>query len=151
MDIKNELPEQKGFSSRNIKLMVMFYREYKDIFEIVQPAVAQNDASDTARLILEIPWTHNVVLIQKIKDRDLRIWYMHKIIENGWSKNVLSMMIQSSIHNREGATTSNFKQMLPKNDSDLVQQSFKDPYIFDFLTISKPFKERELLAVRVIY
>jgi predicted nuclease of restriction endonuclease-like (RecB) superfamily len=94
--------------------------------------------------VAQIPWTHNIILIQKIKDKKLRYWYMQKVLENGWSKDILSLMIKSEVHKREGNLVSNFKNVLPKNDSDLVQQSFKDPYLFDFLSITEPFKEREL-------
>ena len=131
LDILNEFPNMKGFSSRNIKLMVQFYKEYY-LDEFVQLPVAQ------------IPWTHNIILIQKIKDKNLRYWYIQKVLENGWSKDILSLMIKSELHKREGNLVSNFKDVLPQNDSDLVQQSFKDPYLFDFLSITEPFREREL-------
>jgi len=144
VDIKNELPEIKGFSKRNINLMVQFYLEYKtsDFGKLV---ISQNDAGlNVQPLVAQIPWTHNIILMQKIKDNDLRQWYMQKILENGWSKNILVTMLNSNIHKREAKLTSNFKQLIPAIDSDLVQQSFKDPYIFDFLTIDSSFREREL-------
>ena len=131
LDISKEFPDMKGFSTRNIKLMVQFCKEYC-LEEFVQLPVAQ------------IPWTHNIILIQKIKDKNLRYWYMQKVLENGWSKDILVVMIKSEVHKREGNLVSNFKNVLPQNDSDLVQQSFKDPYLFDFLSITEPFREREL-------
>ena len=131
LDILNEFPNMSGFSTRNLKLMVQFYKEYSND-EFVQPIVAQ------------IPWTHNIILIQKIKDKSLRFWYMEQTLQNGWSKDILSLMINSEVHNRTGNLVSNFSQILPPLESDLVQQSFKDPYRFDFLTITEPFREREL-------
>ncbi|NOQ31560.1 MAG: DUF1016 family protein [Helicobacteraceae bacterium] len=147
-DIKVAFPELGGFSTRNIKLMVQFYTEYSDI-QIGQPSVAQIKSENKSEqnvqiLVTQIPWTHNILLIQKIKDINLRYWYITKIVEHGWSKNILALMIKSEVHKREAKLTSNFKAILPSNDSDLVQQSFKDPYIFDFLTISEPFREKEL-------
>ncbi len=139
-DIKVTFPGLGGFSSRNIKRMVRFYKEY----EKVPPVVAQLENERMPLLVAQIPWTHNIILIEKIKDINLRYWYMQKILENGWSKDILSLMIKSEVHKREGKLTSNFKDTLPLNDSDLVQQSFKDPYIFDFLTIAEPFREKEL-------
>ncbi|MFA5215327.1 YhcG family protein [Sulfuricurvum sp.] len=130
-DILREFPNMSGFSTRNIKLMVQFYKEYAND-EIGQLSVAQ------------IPWTHNIILIQKIKDKELRYWYIQKTLENGWSKDVLTLMIKSEVHKREGNLISNFKNILPPFESDLVQQSFKDPYRFDFLTITEPFREKEL-------
>lgn len=131
LDILNEFPNMSGFSIRNLKLMVQFYKEYSND-EFVQPIVAQ------------IPWTHNIILIQKIKDKNIRFWYMEQTLQNGWSKDILSLMIKSEVHNRTGSLVSNFSQILPPIESDLVQQSFKDPYRFDFLTITEPFREREL-------
>lgn len=131
LDILNEFPNMSGFSTRNLKLMVQFYKEYSND-EFVQPIVAQ------------IPWTHNIILIQKIKDKNIRFWYMEQTLQNGWSKDILSLMINSEVHNRTGNLVSNFSQILPPLESDLVQQSFKDPYRFDFLTITEPFREREL-------
>lgn len=147
-DIKVIFPDLGGFSIRNIKLMVQFYNEYSDI-QIGQLPVAQIENKHGSKqngqlLVAQIPWTHNIILIQKIKDIDLRFWYIGKILENGWSKDVLSLMIKSEIHKREAKLTSNFKNTIVSSDSDLVQQSFKDPYIFDFLTISEPFREKEL-------
>jgi len=131
LDILNEFPNMSGFSTRNLKLMVQFYKEYSND-EFVQPIVAQ------------IPWTHNIILIQKIKDKNIRFWYIEQTLQNGWSKDILSLMIKSEVHNRTGSLVSNFSQILPPLESDLVQQSFKDPYRFDFLTITEPFREREL-------
>jgi len=142
-DILREFPNMSGFSTRNIKLMVQFYKEYADD-EIGQLSVAQLENEKMPPLVAQIPWTHNILLIQKIKDKVLRYWYMQKILENGWSKDVLSLMIKSEVHKREGNLVSNFKNILPPFESDLVQQSFKDPYKFDFLTITEPFREREL-------
>lgn len=142
-DILREFPNMSGFSTRNIKLMVQFYKEYADD-EIGQLLVAQLENEKMLPLVAQIPWTHNILLIQKIKDKALRYWYMQKILENGWSKDILALMIKSEVHKREGNLISNFKQILPPFESDLVQQSFKDPYRFDFLTITEPFREKEL-------
>ncbi len=151
LDIQNEISEIKGFSTRNIKRMLSFYKEYKEVSLMLPQLVAQNDFEKVPQpvaqldmLIFQIPWGHNILLMQKIKDKDLRYWYMQKTIENGYSRNVLLHVIDSELHKREAKLTSNFKQILPAYDSDLVQQSFKDPYIFDFLTLDEPFREREL-------
>jgi predicted nuclease of restriction endonuclease-like (RecB) superfamily len=157
-DIKSSFPQLGGFSSRNIKRMKQFYEEYRHI-SIVPLAVAQlentkvsppmtrsrNDTKSHKQLqITQIPWTHNIILIDKIKDIELRYWYMDKILKNGWSKDMLVMMIKNKVHDTEGKIISNFENTMPKDDSDLVRQSFKDPYIFDFLTMDEPFREKEL-------
>lgn len=142
-DILKEFPDMSGLSPRNLKLMVQFYKEYSSD-EIVQPPVAQMENVKVQPLVAQIPWTHNIILIQKVKDRELRYWYMEQTLQNGWSKDVLSLMIKSELHKRAGSLVSNFKQILPPVESDLVQQSFRDPYRFDFLTITEPFREKEL-------
>lgn len=152
LDIRNELPEEKGFSERNIKRMLAFYREYRSL-EFVPQAVAQIDTAEkppqpsaffTPELVMTIPWGHHLLLIEKIKDSKTRRWYMQATLSNGWSRNILQLQIESVAHARQGKATSNFAQKLPPPQSDLVQQALKDPYLFDFLTLSEPFHEREL-------
>lgn len=151
-DIKNEIPEVKGFSERNIGRMVAFYRQYGLADEILPRAVAKleipkqpiSELEKTKQLVSQIPWGHNILLIQKIKDLSVRFWYINQIINNGWSRETLASMIKSEVHTRQGSFSHNFDLTLPKPQSDLVRQTLKDPYIFDFLTLSEPFQEREL-------
>lgn len=138
-DIHNELPDIKGFSERNIGYMIRFAKEYGA--SILQQAVAK---SSNAELFYSIPWGHHILIIEKIKDISIRLWYMEQSIVNGWSRNTLATMIKSSVHSRQGNLSHNFNRTLPSMQSDLVRNSFKDPYIFDFLTLSEPFEKREL-------
>ena len=141
-DLHNELPDLKGFSERNIKFMVQLYKEYETDAAIGKQPVSQLE--DMKRLVSKIPWGHNILLMQKIKDISLRFWYMAQIIQNGWSRDTLGLMIKSEIHERHGKSITNFRFTLPDLQSDLARQSLKDPYIFDFLTLTEPFNEREL-------
>lgn len=154
-DIRNELPEVKGFSERNIKLMVQFYREYPVLIPIGQRAVAQlpeqmfpadtgSNAVLMQQLVAQLLWGHNVLLMQKVKNIATRNWYAQAVIEHGWSRDVLNLMINSRVHERQGKAVTNFEVRLPPAQSDMVQQALKDPYIFDFLTMEEPFHEREL-------
>ena len=130
-DLKREFPDMKGFSHRNIKYMRQFAASYPD-FPIGQPVVAQ------------LPWAHHIVLLDKVKDENQRIFYMQKALENGWSRDVLSLQVKSSLHTRQGASITNFTATLPSPQSDLARQVFKDPYIFDFLTMSEDYQEKDL-------
>lgn len=148
-ELHNELPDIKGFSERNIKLMVQFATEYPHAFvptgPIGQLPVAQLPSDPKGQLpVARIPWAHNVLLMQKVKAVDTRRWYMEQTLANGWSRNILAMMIDAQAHARQGKATTNFEERLPAPQSDLVQQTLKDPYIFDFLTLTEPFQEREL-------
>ncbi|MDP2433065.1 MAG: PDDEXK nuclease domain-containing protein [Pseudomonadota bacterium] len=151
-DIRNELPEEKGFSERNIKRMLAFYREYRDLGFVPQ-AVAQIDSDAEVpqtvalfpgEVMLSLPWGHHLLLMEKLKDAEVRSWYMRATLANGWSRNILQMQIESAAHTRQGKVTSNFTLRLPPPQSDLVRQVLKDPYLFDFLTLEEPFHEREL-------
>lgn len=169
IDLKNELAEVKGFSERNLKVMVQFFNEYQDLISIGQLPVAQleadsirqlsvaelkNDAitqlpvaqleTNNQQLITKIGWTHHIILIQKIKDLPLRYWYMQQILEQGWSRDTLVAQIKSKIHERQGALIHNFDNTLTNAHSQWAKQTFKDPYIFDFITLATEFSEREL-------
>jgi predicted nuclease of restriction endonuclease-like (RecB) superfamily len=155
-ELQNELPEIKGFSERNIDRMVAFYRAYPSPTDFSPQPVAKlatpekvpqpvaKSESEADSLLWSIPWGHHALLMQKVKDLDQRLWYMAQTLANGWSRNVLLTMIQSAAHARQGQAITNFDRLLPSPQSDLVQQTLKDPYIFDFLTLQEPFHEREL-------
>jgi predicted nuclease of restriction endonuclease-like (RecB) superfamily len=147
-DIRNDLPEVKGFSERNIKRMLAFFREYCDLVpRPVAPGAAkvpQAVALFSSDVLLALPWGHHLLLMEKIKDAETRCWYMQATLSNGWSRNVLQMQIDTVAHVRQGKATSNFALRLPLPQSDLAQQALKDPYLFDFLTLAEPFREREL-------
>lgn len=95
-------------------------------------------------LIWTIPWGHHALLLARVKDFENRVWYMRQTVENGWSRNVLAAMISANAHKRQGRAITNAAAILPPAQSDLVVQALKDPYIFDFLTLTEPFQEREL-------
>lgn len=156
-DIHSDMPEVKGFSERNIGYMVRFAQEYGPHVILQQPVAKLPDASilppAVAKLgsaailqplVAKLPWGHNVLLMEKIKDISARGWYMHAVLQQGWSRDVLSMMIDSRAHERQGKAVTNFAERLPPVQSDLAQQVLKDPFIFDFLTLEEPFHEHEL-------
>ncbi len=155
-ELHNELPEVKGFSERNIKRMLAFFRAYPGIAPIVPQPVAQllpagkvpqpvaQTPALTDSLVLSVPWGHHALLLEKVKDVAARAWYMQQTLANGWSRDVLTLMIGAAAHQRQGQAITNFDQLLPSPQSDLARQTLKDPYIFDFLTLEQPFHEREL-------
>ena len=94
--------------------------------------------------VAEIPWGHNVVLLEKLKDPAQRLWYAEKVVQHGWSRAVLVHQIELDLYGREGQAITNFPETLPSPQSDLAQQILKDPYVFDFLTLTDDAREREL-------
>ena len=94
--------------------------------------------------IFSIPWGHNVILLESLKSTEERLWYASKVIEHGWSRSMLTVWIENDLYRREGKAITNFKAVLPAPQSDLAQQTTKDPYIFDFFSLHKEHLEKEL-------
>ena len=130
-ELKLEFPNMKGFSERNLNYMKLFYEEYRDDENLQQ-------------LVANLPWGHNLLLMEKFKDKKIRKLYAQATIENGWSRNVLSFQIDGQYHLRVGKSANNFNNTLPNPNSDLVNNVIKDPYIFDFITLKDGYKEKEL-------
>ena len=132
-DIKLEFPQSTGYSVRNLKYMAKFAATYPDA-EFVQQVVAQ------------IPWGHNVVLLDKVADAEERNWYIEACRKNGWSRNVLVHQIESGLYQRQALAEkiSNFERRLPSPQSELAVQTMKDPYIFDFIPFKEDMVERDI-------
>lgn len=172
VDLKNELPEEKGFSETNLKRMVQFSREYPSLGEIgarAAPQLTDPGADGLNRalpapqmipsamvpqpaaplplppnIIFGIPWFHHVILIQKLKHLPTRLWYAGQTLEQSWSRDTLTLQIKNRAHERQGGAVTNFATTLPEIHANLAQGLLKDPYLFDFLTLEEPFHEREL-------
>lgn len=130
-DLREQFPEMKGFSPRNLKYMRAFAAAWPKR-EIVQEALAQ------------LSWYHNLALLEKLQTPELRLWYAAKAYEYGWSRSILTIQIESQAHLRFGKAQNNFPATLPPTDSDYAVQVFKDPYLFDFLGTDAPRLEKEL-------
>jgi len=135
-DLQDLCPGIGGFSRANVFRMQAFYLAYAKVAQ----AVRLFDELP----FFKIPWGHNIVLLQKLKDDKDRLWYAQKAIEHGWSRAVLEMQIESKLHNRTGKAITNFQRTLPTPHSDMAQQSLKDPYIFNFLTLQEGYVEQEV-------
>lgn len=139
-DLQSAFPGIEGFSRTNIFRMRAFYQAYK----IIPLAVGQIGDIDHIGVLAQIPWSHNVVLMEKLDKVEERIWYAQKIIEHGWSRSMLETWIKSDLYHREGKAITNFQATLPAPQSDLAQQTLKDPYLFDFLTLHEDHIEKDL-------
>ncbi len=130
-DLQVRFPGVEGFSPRNLKYMRSLAEVWPDP-QIVPQRVAL------------LPWGHIRLLLDRVKDSAVRDWYMGASIEYGWSRDTLAHMISGCLHKREGKALTNFKQVLPPPNSDMAQQVLRDPYNFDFLTLTHPVEERKL-------
>jgi len=135
-DLHREFPNIKGLSRTNLLYMRSFAEAWPDE-AIVQQVVGQ------------IPWGHNLRLLDLLKTREERLWYAQEAVQNGWSRNVLVMQIKTGLYRRQGKALTNFSQTLPAPQSDLAQQLLKDPYNFDFLTLTTEAHEKDLEAALV--
>lgn len=130
-DLQAEFPGVQGFSPRSLSYMKAF-------------AAAWPEETEVQQLAALLPWGHHMVLLDRLKDSTLREWYLRAAVEYGWSRNVMVLQIKSELHKREGKALTNFRQTLPAPDSDLAEQVLKDPYNFDFLTVTQRAHEREV-------
>ncbi len=162
-DLKADFSDIAGFSPKNLRYCRAFYNFYTDpkiwqqaIAKLKEPnnnqkwqqAVAKKDSYIPDDIIPKmagrIPWGHNIHVFAKSKNFEEALFYMQETIENGWSRDVLALQIKSKLFERQGKAISNFTETLPAPQSDLAQQTLKDPYSFDFLTMTKPYNEKDI-------
>jgi len=132
-DIKLEFPNAKGYSVRNLKYM----RKFAELFpeaEIVQAALAQ------------LTWYHLQLLMDKVSDKAMYLWYADKALENGWSRNVLMHQVSIKLFERQAIAdkATNFERTLLSPQSELAQETLKNPYVFDFVEAREGIIEREI-------
>ena len=164
-DLKSEFPDLTGLSTRNLKYMRAFAESYPN-FGIVQQGAAQMQnienqgnefvqgalaqTGDNAQyqfvqgMLAQLSWYHHITILDKVKDRDTRLFYIQETVQGGWSRDVMVHQIEAGLHQRKGKILSNFKNTIAPEQSELVQQLFKDPYKFEFIYLGKEAKERDL-------
>ena len=139
-DLRQEIPEGKGFSPQNLYYMKKMYLLYSKESINFQQLVG-NSTDTTDNVVFSIPWGHHCIIIDKFSDNPaIALFYAHKIVEEGWSRNVLKSFIDTNLHLRQGKALTSFSRLLPAPDSDLAQELTKDPYIFDFTEMTEPYK-----------
>ena len=171
VDLKNEYPKVKGFSVRNMQFMIQFYKEYnKELtlpqtdnkpitklpisqldrnannaeYTIAKSAVSQLPEYNFKLPIKHLAWTHNIILIQKVKDIRARYWYMIQCIKMHWKADYLKEVIDRNEYEKHGALANNFDVTLPAPEAKEVKSMLKDPYIFDMLTLTEEYDERDI-------
>ncbi len=176
-DLKSEFPEMGRFSRTNLFAIKKFYLFYsqKLSFEngdLIIPQVRgllendilninQNEGIpqvggllDIPSIIIEcckIPWKHNLLIIEKSKNKNEVIFYINQTIVNNWSRAVLEYQVETNLYNRQGKAITNFKSTLPQIESDLANELLKDPYNFEFLTLSDQAKEKDLEQQLIVH
>jgi len=152
-DLRRAFPDFEGFSKRNLLFMRQWFEFYQqsgnEQIEIMKQVVSQfptalNSTDRIKMLVSLIPWGHNIVIIQKTKNLEQSLFYILKTIENNWSRTVLGFQIESRLFERQGKAITNFQLTLPKHQSDLANETLKDPYKFDFLNLTEKIQERDI-------
>lgn len=140
-DLKKAFPGMSGFSTQNLKHIRYWYKFYSQDVNGLQ-AVTQFETLE--KMIKSIPWGHNQRIMYKSKDINEALFYVQKTMDNNWSRNVLEHQIDAGLYERQGKAITNFQIKLPNPQSDLAEQTLKDPYNFDFLTLREEYDEKEL-------
>lgn len=157
-DLKAAIPEADGFSRQNLQYMKKMYLLYSELSTNCQQLVGNSETEICQQLvgtshgtnddiIFSVPWGHHCILIDKYfgsGERETALFYAHKVVEEGWSRNILKSFIDTNLHLRQGKALTSFSRLLPAPDSELAQELTKDPYILDFTEMTEPYKEREL-------
>lgn len=141
--IRDEFPDNKGFSVRNLKYMRTFAEAYPQ-FPIVQVPLAPESDEFVQVSLAQIPWYHHISLLTKVKDLHERAFYIVQAASNGWSRDTMLLQIKTDLYNRQGKAVTNFGKTLPMEQSNLAQETIKDPYVFDFLNITGDITERDI-------
>ena len=150
-DLQAEFPDMKGISYTNLRYCKQFFLYFQIGQQPVSKFVPQfvgelspETEEKLRNLIFNMPWGHIIQIIDKVKDTKDALFYLFETQKNAWSRDVLALQIKSRLHERQGKAITNFSLTLPEPMSDLAQQTLKDPYIFDFLTMSKPYHEKDI-------
>lgn len=149
-DLKEAIPEASGFSRQNLQYMKRMYLLYNDVIncqQVVGISEGENCRQVADDAIFSIPWGHHCIIIDRYfakRETDSALFYVHKVIEEGWSRNVLKSFIDTNLHLRQGKALTSFARWLPSPESELAQELTRDPYIFDFTEMAEPYREREL-------
>lgn len=142
-DLRGAFPDVQGFSPRNLWRMRSLYLAYTREVGPLLP-LPDVDGEFLPQAVAEIPWGHNIVLMEKLRGPAERLWYARKTVEHGWSRSVLLHQIQTRLHARSGRAVTNFGRALPEGQTDLVRELLKDPYHFEFLQLGPELQERDL-------
>jgi len=151
-DLKKEFPLLKGFSRTNLFYIKKFYESYYFHLDQLRNEVLLNSTNNLVQqsvgqfnnILFQIPWRHNLEILNKCKNIEESIYYIKQTIMNNWSSDILALNIKTDLFKRDAKGINNFQNTLPEPLSDLAVQTIKDPYVFDFLTFEKPFIERDI-------
>jgi len=160
-DLKQEFPDMQGLSRSNLfnakkfylfyngkhlvqQVVALNYKQATDELQVFDNKQKKNRSRLVQQVVGQIPWGHNILIFTKVKELKEALFYIQKTKENNWSRDTLALQIKSGLYARQGKAITNFTSTLPEPNSDLAQQTLKDPYVFDFLQLTEDYKERDI-------
>lgn len=141
-DLQKAFPDIKGLSASNLKYCLRFFQFYTGGQGASDPEAAA--AAIGQQPVDQLPWGHNILIFTKCSSVEEARFYMSQTLQEGWSRDVLALQLKSKLHTRAGRAVTNFSLTLPPPQSDLAQQTLKDPYTFDFMAMTAPYNERDV-------
>lgn len=142
-DLRRELPDVKSFSETNLRYMQKFAELYSEVSNL--PQVGEDFRSEEIEPLFAIPWGHHKIIIDKCNGNPKKaLFFVNQVIQNNWSRAVLLNFLDTDLYERQGKAITNFNLTLPAMQSDLAQEITKDPYKFDFITLTQSYNEKEL-------
>lgn len=142
-DLRRELPDVKSFSETNLRYMQKFAELYSEVSNL--PQVGEDFRSEEIEPLFAIPWGHHKIIIDKCNGNPKKaLFFVDQVIQNNWSRAVLLNFLDTDLYERQGKAITNFNLTLPAMQSDLAQEITKDPYKFDFITLTQSYNEKEL-------
>ena len=141
-DLQKAFPDIKGLSASNLKYCLRFFQFYTDGQGVSESGGTA--ASFGQQPVDQLPWGHNILIFTKCSSVEEAHFYMAQTVQQGWSRDVLALQLKSKLHARAGQAVTNFSLTLPPPQSDLAQQTLKDPYTFDFMAMTAPYNERDV-------
>ena len=142
-DLRRELPDVKSFSETNLRYMQKFAELYSEVSNL--PQVGEDFRSEEIEPLFAIPWGHHKIIIDKCNGNPKKaLFFVNQVIQNNWSRAVLLNFLDTDLYERQGKAITNFNLTLPAIQSDLAQEITKDPYKFDFITLTQSYNEKEL-------
>lgn len=142
-DLRRELPDVKSFSETNLRYMQKFAELYSEVSNL--PQLGEDFRSEEIEPLFAIPWGHHKIIIDKCNGNPKKaVFFVNQVIQNNWSRAVLLNFLDTDLYERQGKAITNFNLTLPAMQSDLAQEITKDPYKFDFITLTQSYNEKEL-------
>lgn len=132
-ELKIKFPQAKGYSTRNLRNMRKYYLSVKDNEQLKE-------------FSYKIPWSHNTIIMDRVKDDNQKLWYIEQTYNNGWSYDYLEIQIKRNVYSRQvlGDKPNNFKLTLLQSQSSLAKEMMKDPYIFDVGELREDYAEKDI-------